>query len=194
VPAPPPAGKIELNAFGGWAVNSDIYGSGGTLQILDTSSWGASVAFRTPYGGSKVELKWLYYDPEVRYSALGSVASSHVTTNYFLLGGEKGIRRDRIEPFFGGSLGAVLYSPQDITLGGTRYHLSDTWRMAFGLGGGLRVYVHPKLAIRLGAEMVFPVYFNSGGVYFGTGGAGIGVSGGVPTVTGNFTVGLTFIP
>jgi opacity protein-like surface antigen len=202
-PPPPPmappmmqeqGGKFELSAFGGWATSSDVNTYNGTLKIGDTNSWGASVGFRTPYKGSLVVLKWIYYDPEVRLDSFGSSTKVHVPTNYILLGGEKGIRRGRIEPFFGGSLGTAIFSPSGFTLAGTHYSPGTTWRMAFGLGGGLKIFATPKLAIRLGAEMVAPIFFQSTSFYIGTGGAGLGVSGGIPTVTGNFTVGVTFVP
>jgi opacity protein-like surface antigen len=195
-PKPAPAqqpGRIELNAFGGWITSSDVDLGGGTLKIGDASSWGASIGMRTPHG-TKVELKWIYFDPEVKISSTTNSNTFHVPTNYFLIGGEKGIRRGKVEPFFGGSLGAVVYSPGSFDFRGVHYSPSTTWRMGFGLGGGLKVFVAEKFALRLGAEMLFPVYFNGGSMYVGTGGSGLAVSGGIPTVSGNFTIGVTVAP
>jgi hypothetical protein len=66
--------------------------------------------------------------------------------------------------------------------------------MAFGLAGGVKVFVSEKVALRLGIEMLAPVYFAGTSAYVGTGGAGVAVTGGIPTVSGNFTAGLTFVP
>jgi len=189
-------GRLQLNGFAGWATSSDIYGTYGRLVIGDAASVGADLGITTPYG-AKIDLKWIYFDPSVRFeggSTYGTSSNFHVPTNYFLVGGEKGIRRDRIEPFFGGSLGAVLYLPESFTIRNTRYNPSSTWRMAFGLGGGLKIFLTQKIALRLGIEMVAPIFFSGTSVYVGTGGAGMAVSGGIPTVTGNFTAGVTFAP
>jgi hypothetical protein len=197
-PSQPPSGtvaptrKLELSAFGGWATNSDVHG-GGTLAIGDATSWGASVGVDLPHG-SLVELRWIYQNPSVQIHGLGNSDKFHVPTNYFLVGGEKGFPRERLEPFLEGSLGAVVYIPESFNVGFTHYSPGTTWRMAFGLGGGLKVFLTPRVALRLTAEMLAPILFSGGGFYVGTGGSGVSVSGGVPTVTGNFTVGITIRP
>jgi hypothetical protein len=66
--------------------------------------------------------------------------------------------------------------------------------MAFGIAAGVKVFVADKVALRLGIEMLAPLYFSGGAFYAGTGGAGMAVTGGIPTVSGNFTAGLTFAP
>jgi len=92
------------------------------------------------------------------------------------------------------SLGAVVYMPHNFTLSGVNYSPDDTWRMAFALGGGLKLFVHPKFAIRLGAELLGTLYFYGASFYAGTNGSALGVTGGIPTVSGNFTIGLTLAP
>jgi hypothetical protein len=65
-------------------------------------------------------------------------------------GGTKSIRSGILEPFFGASLGAVVYLPDEFTVSGIDYDADSTWRMAFALGGGVKIFVHPKLAIVTG--------------------------------------------
>jgi len=187
---------LELSAFTGWAVNSDPDTNYGRLSLGDAQSFGASLGINR--FGATLELKWIYFQPTVQlvdYSA--SIANSDkfdVDTHYFLIGGTKSIRRGIVEPFFGASLGAVVYLPHAFTLSGVNYDPDDTWRMAFALGGGLKLFVHPKLAIRLGAELLGTIYFYGASFYAGTNGSALGVTGGIPTVSGNFTAGLTFAP
>jgi len=187
---------LELSAFTGWSVNSDPDINYGRLSIGDAQSFGASLGI-AGYGGI-LELKWIYFQPTVQlvdYSAsIDNSDKFDVDTHYFLIGGTKSIRRGIVEPFFGASLGAVVYMPHNFTLSGVNYSPDDTWRMAFALGGGLKLFVHPKFAIRLGAELLGTLYFYGASFYAGTNGSALGVTGGIPTVSGNFTIGLTLAP
>jgi hypothetical protein len=185
-----PPRRFELSAFGGWATSSDVSGSGATLSIGDATSFGATFGLLVPRD-TRVQLKWVYYEP--RAQLRGPLTSNHfnVATNYFLIEGEKGIRRDRVEPFLSGALGTVVYSPGSFDLGATHYSPSTTWRVAFGLGGGVKLFLNERFALRFAAELLAPIFFSSAGFYVGTGGSGMTASGGVPTVTGNFTLGLT---
>jgi opacity protein-like surface antigen len=188
--------RFELNAFTGWSVNSNPDTTLGELRIDDAQSFGASIGIASGLGAN-LELKWIYFQPTVQLIGYGASLDSNrfeTDTHYFLLGGTKSIRSGRLEPFFGASLGAVVYLPDEFNVAGINYDADSTWRMAFALGGGLKIFVHPKLAIRLGAELLGTLYFYGASFYTGTGGSGIGVTGGIPTVTGNFTAGLTFAP
>jgi opacity protein-like surface antigen len=188
---------LELSAFTGWSVNSDPDTTYGRLSIGDAQSFGAALAIASGFGAS-LELKWIYFQPTVQLVGSGiNFANStkfDVDTHYFLIGGSRGIRRGIVEPFFGGSLGAVVYLPNSFSLSGINYNPGDTWRMAFALGGGVKLFVHPKLALRLGAELLGTVYIYGASFYTGTNGSAMGVTGGIPTVSGNFTLGLTFAP
>jgi hypothetical protein len=197
-PAPPVAQSgVELSAFTGWSVNSDPDTTDGRLSIGDAQSFGASLAIASGFGTS-LELKWIYLQPTVQLVGDGVVGDESskfdVDTHYFLIGGTKSIRSGMAEPFLGGSLGAVIYLPDDFDVGGSDVNPDVTWRMAFALGGGLNLFVHPKLALRLGAELLGTLYFYGASFYTGTNGSAFGVTGGIPTVTGNFTIGLTFAP
>jgi len=201
-PPPPPQRpsmarqtRFELSGFTGWAVTSDPDTTYGSLRIGDAQSFGASLGI-AGYGPT-LELKWIYLQPTVQLVGYGVNLDSNkfdADTHYFLIAGTKSIRNGIIEPFFGAGLGAVVYLPDNFTLSGVRYDPDDTWRMAFQLGGGLKLFVHPKLALRLGAELLGTIYFYGASFYTGTNGSAVGVTGGIPTVTGNFTIGLTFAP
>jgi hypothetical protein len=186
-------GRLELSAFTGWAVNSDPDTNYGRLSIGDAQSFGAALGIGDG-SGATLELKWIYFQPTVQLVDYGAIANSNkfdAATHYFLIGVTKSVRRGILEPFFGVSLGAVVYLPDDFSVSGRNYDPDDTWRMAFSLGGGLKLFVHPKLAIRLGAELLGTLYFYGTSFYVGTSGSALGVTGGIPTVSGNFTGGWT---
>jgi hypothetical protein len=188
--------RFELNAFTGWAVNSDPDTTYGSLRIGDAQSFGASIGIASGFGPS-LELKWIYFQPTVQLVGYGVNTDSDrfdTDTHYFLIGSTQSIRSGIVEPFFGGALGAVVYMPDDFSLTGINYHPDDTWRMAFAVSGGLKLFVHPKFALRLGAELLGTIYFYGASFYTGTNGSAVGVTGGIPTVTGNFTIGLTLAP
>jgi hypothetical protein len=115
-----------------------------------------------------------------------------VDSNYFQIGGVQSMRRGKIEPFAGGTLGAVWYSPQNFeaTSGLLSYDLQDTWHFAMTFGGGLNVFLSDSFAIRGHARLLVPMYFNGGGMYVGSGGSGAYVDAGVPAVSGDFGVSL----
>jgi opacity protein-like surface antigen len=183
---------LHLTVSGGWATTSDVNTTGGTLEIGDTSSWGAAIGTRAP-GGVLAELRWVYLQPENKVRGTFASDSFKVATHYILVSGSKGLRRGRVEPFISGALGTVAFAPETINAAGSQIHPDTTWRMAFGLGAGLNVAVAQRLALRFSAEMLGPILFDSAGFYVGTGGSGMAVSGGIPCVTGNFTVGLTLM-
>lgn len=200
-PASRPSGQrqslVELSAFTGWAVNSDPETNYGRLRIGDAQSFGASLGISSGFGPS-LQLSWIYFQPTAQLVGhgvnLNDSTTFDVDTHYFLIGSTSRIRGGIIEPFINGSLGAVVYVPNEFSVAGVNYDPDDTWRMAFALGGGIELFVHPKLALRLGAQLLGTLYFYGASFYTGTNGSALGVTGGIPTVTGNFTIGLTLAP
>jgi opacity protein-like surface antigen len=190
--------KLQISAFGGWQFNGDITAYSGTLKIDDAASYGAALEFGAARG-STVQLLYIYNSTHARFSSYSALYPSSqkfgVDAHYMQIGGTRGIRRGKVETFGGGTLGAVLVIPDNVTLvNGSTVSTSDTWRFAVTLGGGVKVHVSEKLALRLEGRMLVPMYFSGGGVYVGTGGSGMVVSAGVPAVQGVFTAGLTFSP
>lgn len=187
----------ELTAIAGYQLNTDVGTTGGTLRVDDTPVYGASLAF-VKLPGLRAELLWLYSNPTLHASGsalLNGSAPLHVPTHYFQVGGSRGVRMDRVEPFVSGTIGAALFMPDKLVYSnGTATSLSDTWRFAFTLGAGLYVHLTEKLALQGQARLAAPVYFSSGSIYVGGGGAALGVSGGIPIWQWNFLGGLVFSP
>ena len=64
-------------------------------------------------------------------------------------------------------------------------------KFAFTGGGGLKIWINERFAVRLEIRALVPVYFTGTTFFVGTGGAGLGVSGGIPFAQFDFTGGLT---
>lgn len=192
-PAPQP--RLQIGAFTGWQVNGDIDGVYGKVRVDDAQSFGVSL-WTQVRPGTKIELLWIYSNTEAQYESYTlqypSSQKFGLESNYFQLGGVQSVRRGKIEPFAGGTLGAVWFAPDNIktVTGLTSYNAGDTWRFAVTLGGGLNVFLTQSLAIRGYARMLVPMYFNGGSVYVGTGGSGLAVNAGVPAISGDFGVAL----
>ena len=112
-----------------------------------------------------------------------------VNVHYFQLGAIHQVDKGRAHPFVGFAVGAVLFHP-----GGTSYKtytLTDTWRFAMSMSGGLKISLSDVVALRLQGRLLLPVYFSGGGLWVGTGGASVGITGGVPIVQGDVGAGLS---
>jgi opacity protein-like surface antigen len=193
-PGTPARGRLELTGLAGWQVNTDVDTTGGDISVDDSEVFGVAISKET-FAGAFAELLWLYSDPtiSVRAPAYGD-ASIGVPTHYFQIGGTKGVTRGRAHVFGGGTLGATLFLPGDLRFASRTVSLDDTWRFGFTLGGGLKLGLGERLALRFDARVAAPVYFSSGGFYVGSSGAGVTVSGGVPLWQWNFLGGLVFLP
>ncbi len=187
----------ELAAMAGWQVNTDVTVSGGHLRVDDTPAYGASLALVTA-PSVRAQLLWLYSNPTVHASGspiLQDSAPFHVPTHYFQIGGTVGRRYDKVEPFAGGTLGTALSLPERLQLAnGQSTSLSDTWRFAFTLAGGLDIHLSKNVALRGEARVAAPVYFSDSSIYVGGGAAALGVSSGIPIWQWNFLGGLVFSP
>jgi len=189
---PPPRGGPELTAFAGYQLNTDVSTYNGHLGVSDTGVYGAAINTEVR-PGYRAEFLWLYSEPTVQGYGyqLNGTSSFKVATHYFQLGGIRGFKRGNLEPFAGGTIGAVLFVPGDIRYAnGSVTNLSDTWRFGFTLGGGLKIHFTENVAARLEFRVAAPVYFSGGSFYVGSGGAGVGVSGGIPVWQFNFLGGL----
>ncbi len=190
--------RLELTAFGGWEVSSDVTTSTGSIQIDDAPGYGVALDWALA-PGQQAELLWVYSatDARLRGTIPGAQGSSSfpVDSHYLQLGGTYAVSRGTVEPFVSGSLGAALYLPGTIQLdGGGTLAPAATWRFAFTLGGGAKIWLGDRIGLRLQARLLAPVFFSGAAFYSGPGGSALTVSAGIPYVQGDFSAGLTFAP
>lgn len=176
--------NIRLNLYGAYAFDdrvdsyydaNDYYN--GTIE--GGFLWGAGLEFM-PKKNVGVELMYqrLSTNAPMTYKRPGTVgvqaANFDMGVNYITLGGNRYFpTSSKVEPFFGGMLGAAVYSvddPKDNVGKGTKT------KFAWGLKGGTNIFVTPKVGIKLQAQLMSATQAVGGGLYFGTGGAGAGLN------------------
>jgi hypothetical protein len=183
-------------AFNIWVGESgatDVYGTYGDVRIDGKEAAGLSIEVPV-HRNQTVELKWVYANQTAQFVtnslAYASTSKMDAVSQFYMLGSNTVIRRGKVSTFFGGSLGAMLFQPGQYSVGNVRYNPSDTWAFTLGLGGGAKIHLGEKVAIRLGLDAYFPFYSGSGSVYISGSGAYFSVW--VPSVFGQLTAGLTF--
>jgi opacity protein-like surface antigen len=165
------------SAYTGWQMNGDVNAYAGKLQIADAMNYGVALDVPLAYG-SGLQLLWIYNDTTARFASYDPFYPSSrefgLQQHYFQVGGNKAIRRGKIETFGGGTLGAALFLPGTVqTSTGSTLQAGDTWAFAMTLGGGVKVFFTEKVALRLGARLMLPMFFQGGGFYVGSGGSGM---------------------
>jgi hypothetical protein len=191
--------KVEVTPFGGFQWNTRTNTYGGYISTKDGVNFGGTIDVELRRD-VELELLYIYFPSEAKIvienSGFNSFSSDYVEieTHYMQIGYIRSFQKGgKVEPFFAGTIGAVLFTGSDVQLpNGTKVGGEDLWRFAFTLGGGARIYLSDKFGIRLQGRIMAPVYFAGAGLYFGTGGSGFGVSGGLPILQGDFTAGLIF--
>src|SRR3954470_4337994 len=162
---------VDFSVFGGYQLNGDVGTTGGSLTIGDAVDYGVAVDYRVSEVGA-VELMWQYSKPSaVFFSGIypSSAQPFNISSNYFQIGGTTGRRIGRLEPFLGLTIGAVVFSPEQIVFkGGGSVNPEDTWRFAATLFLGTKVWLTNNIGVRLEVRMLMPKVFQSGGFYFRT--------------------------
>jgi len=185
------AQQIELTPQVGYLLNSKAYFYQGSLTVEDNLCYGLTIGMPTgwdTYG----EFTYTRSDTRTHFLAVKEGyddQSFDMATNYFMLSGTKQAGTQKVVGFGNASFGGVWYDTKSSSI-------SDVWRFAFGLGGGVKLYVSDLIGLRFQGRILFPLYFTGGGMYYGIGGGGSG--GGVymsstsTIVQGDLSVGLIF--
>jgi opacity protein-like surface antigen len=192
--------QLRLNAYSSYACDDNHVGS---MYYYDNSYYEGSINGGLMYGGglemmvapSKgIEIKYLRHDTQAMmnfYSGISTRPNNYdVAINYILLGGSNYFKvNEKVEPFAGGGIGMAIVSVQNPSP-----EISDPTqeKFAWNIKLGTNIWVNPKVALKLQAEMVSPVQAFGGGFYVGTGGAGAGITGGSTFYQFTFGGGLVF--
>jgi hypothetical protein len=135
--------------------------------------------------GSNAELSYTYnWAGYIWEPNLGSPEDErNMGIHYIQIGGQQYIPNGNIHPYGSFTLGAAVFSPEG---GGSQ------WEFAFTAGLGVKNYINEKVAVRVDARLVLPVFWGGFGFACGTGGCGTGFGGTVGMWQGAFTGGLTY--
>ncbi len=182
--------RIELSPFVGYQMNGKINFVEGDFKMDNAMSYGGmlSVEVAPQIWG---EFTYSRTDTKANFRRFLGVETYHydMAINYFQLGGVKELGDNRVVPFGTFSGGVAWFQMKDNGVSGEVV-------FSVGLGGGLKVKLSDRVALRLQGRLLLPMYIYGGGFFvgIGTGGpsSGISINSNLLTAQGDFTGGLIF--
>lgn len=185
----PAAGQgMQVSLMGGYS----LFGSTSGYNIKD--SFSASVVVGKPIGFGRV-VEFSYHRQDTKLEDLVGIRPTKLfdmTTEYFQIGvAQEAAPGEDTTPYGMFSLGAVRYNPGSSTDPKFK-NLSDEWRFAINLGGGIKLFVNETVGIRLSALLMMPLTFGGGGLFCGTGGCNVGIGASTVFVQAELQAGLIF--
>jgi hypothetical protein len=177
------AQQVELSPLIGYETGAYIHYNGGDLHLIGGMNYGGSMDIGMG-GGRYVELSYTRMNGSLdNETNLNTVKLFDINVDYYSIGALQELRPDaKATPYGMFTLGWVNYRPAEDYSNENKMHIS--------FAGGLKVNASEKIAIRLQARLLLPIYYSGTYLYAGTGGAGYGVSGGIYGVQGDFTAQL----
>jgi len=165
------------------------------LKIKDSDQFGITLGFET-YGDMMAEISYTHQGSElkVRDSYLGpnEVRISDLAMDWIQIGATRYFSDDKIQPFFGGGVGLVIFSPKDENFDIVDRSLDSKTKFAFSFKTGVNIMFSEHVGLNLQGNLMFPVQW--GGFYVGGGSGGVssGLSVSSTTVIGSISTGLVF--
>lgn len=169
----------EVSGFGGYQFGGRIPTSLGEIDFKDNATYG--VALEIPIAakpGSSFLMWYNRMDTDIRLEGLYNKQTlGSAAINYIQAGGLYNVDQGtETVPFTFVTLGATWIDPSSSAVY-QQYHFEDVTKFSFMLGGGIKHWASPKMAIRIQFNLAM-TFINSGAYMgVGTGGATIGVTG-----------------
>ena len=140
----------EISVFSGYRTGGDLENgsTGNKVKFDETDSYGIIIGIDS---GPEHVMEFLYsYQNTDLYDAstIPSTKLVNVDIEYFQIGGSQIWSDEKIDKFFGGTLGAIHLSPQD-------QPWSSQTRFAMSLGGGLVFKLTPTIGLRFEGRAYF---------------------------------------
>jgi hypothetical protein len=182
------AQKIDISVMSGYTFRNRIDIYRGRATIDDGHAMNAMIGFSvTDYNEIEVQ----YYLQPTRVTAYSSELDEDIDEkanfHYILAGGNRiAPISDVVQAYGGLKLGmAIIGSPTN--------DFSDVTKFAFGFGGGLKIFPTDIVGIRIGAQLLLPVFSAGGSLWWSPGsGTSVGVSTWSPIAQFNLQGGLVF--
>jgi hypothetical protein len=181
------AQRIELSPFIGYETGSTVYTSLGYVYIGDGMDYGGSLDFslgRNRYAEISFSHMMTKLNVDEGYNEL---YLCDLGVNYYSIGILQETKPlSKVSPYGLLSLGWVNYNPQTEDFSGEN-------KMHISLAGGIKIRATEKIALRLQARLLMPVF--SAGSYFSTGSGGTDMTVSATSVAfqGDFTAALVFV-
>jgi hypothetical protein len=128
-----------------------------------------------------IEIYWSHMNSTGHWDpyATGITSSSYdMGIDYFQIGAMKqaDLGTGDLKGFGTLTLGAVYFNIKDP-------EVTDVWRFAATLGGGLKYYISDRIGLRVQGRLLMPMYWGSAGFYCGIGTGGSSCGAGVSSTT-----------
>jgi hypothetical protein len=182
---------VEITPFGGYQFGGRMNYVEGTLKFEDNANYG--IILNVPIERVlSVEVYWSHMDSKVNwdpYKISLNPREFDVSVDYFQVGAMKqaDLGTGIVKGFGVLTLGAVYFNIKDP-------EVSDVWRFAGTLGGGIKIYPTNRIGFRLQGRLLMPMYWGSAGFYCGIGSGGgncgVGVNATSFLVQGDLTAGV----
>ncbi|MCZ4408246.1 hypothetical protein O3Q51_05470 [Cryomorphaceae bacterium 1068] len=185
---------IEISGFYGYRFGGKVdvfYGPDlGYVKINDNAAYGVDLSYRIR-DKFFVNLQWSRQDTDMDfygYQEIGAESLGDVAIEYFMVSAlsDLGDPYGQVVPFGGAGIGMMVGTPDNRELG-----LDASYRFAFTLQAGLRIWLSDRVGLRLRGAMLAPMQWGSGGLFCGTGsGCSVGVGASTTILQGEFTGGV----
>lgn len=185
-------GKVEVAGYAGYQFWGGVEGfmldgTPAEFCIKDAGNWGGSIGYRVEQN-IRFELAYFNQSTTITARQLATGVTSDLfdaTIQYIQAGAiyEAPSAARKITPYGGLTAGLVNFNP-DLT------GVSSEWRFAFGLNGGVKIYLSDSFGLRGQGSLLIPIQWGSGGIFCGSGGCSVGVTGGSAILQGAVTGGL----
>lgn len=188
--------SLEIIPSYGYQFGTKVNYGPNYLKAKDSDQFGLSIAYGLD-DNLKVGLAYTRMASELRIRdrivSPSENRLSDLNFDWFQLGATRYFQTGQIRPFFGGGLGLVVISPQDVNRTIATRGLNSTTRFAASFKGGVNIMFSDRVGLNLQGNLFLPIEW--GGVYVagGSGGVGAGVSAGTTTIMGGFSAGLVFL-
>ncbi len=178
----------EISIMGGYMLSggTDAYLGiqYGRIDVTAGPTIGGSIAVPAR-PGTMIELTYVYnqagyiWQPQVGAPDREKDMGIHLIQ----IGAQQYVPNGNVHPYGSFTLGAEVFTPED---GGSQ------WEFGVTAGVGVKNYVNEKVAIRLEARLVLPIFWGGWGVACGTAGCGTGFGGTVGMWQGLFSGGIVY--
>jgi len=183
---------VEITPTYGYQFGSKLnYGVNNYLKIKDGDQFGLTVGVEAD-DDIVVELSYIHHSSELTIRDIYiSPTENRVTDIYadwVMIGVNKYFGEGMVKPFFGGALGVVFLSNDNVNYDIVNYNIDNNSKFAFSFKGGANIMFTEVVGINIQGGLMVPVTW--GGVYVGSGGSGVSVSG--TSIVGYVSGGLVF--
>ena len=178
----------EISVMGGYMLSggTDAYLGiqYGRIDVTAGPTIGGSIAIPAR-PGTMVELTYVYnqagyiWNPQIGTQDPERDMGIH----YMQIGAQQYMPNGNVHPYGSFTVGTATFTPNG---GGTQ------WEFAVTAGLGVKNYVNEKVAIRLDARLVLPIFWGGWGVACGGGGCGTAFGGTVGMWQGLFSGGIVY--